>query len=92
MYPANCYCSASCVPTRALLPPVTRTTEKQTDTIPPPHPRPPPVLSSEGERRLNVTPLMRPVSPQTRHALYQDSSHHVRIDVALSILSSRCLI
>uniref|UniRef100_A0A8D0AJQ6 Si:ch211-193l2.10 n=1 Tax=Sander lucioperca TaxID=283035 RepID=A0A8D0AJQ6_SANLU len=26
--------------------------------------------------RLNVPPLMRPVSPQTRRALYQDSSHH----------------
>ncbi|XP_037621823.1 uncharacterized protein LOC119486004 [Sebastes umbrosus] len=58
---------------RAVLPPVTRTTEKQSDLPPPP---PPPVLSLDGEERLSVAPLMRPVSPQTRHSLYQDSSHH----------------
>lgn len=66
-------------PTRSVLPPVTRTPEKQSNLPPPP--RPPPELSLEGESQLSVAPLMRPVSPQTRHALYQDSSHHVRITV-----------
>ncbi|XP_041818907.1 uncharacterized protein LOC121624975 [Chelmon rostratus] len=59
---------------RSVLPPVTRTPEKQSNLPPPP--RPPPELSLEGESQLSVAPLMRPVSPQTRHALYQDSSHH----------------
>ncbi|KAE8298890.1 hypothetical protein D5F01_LYC03399 [Larimichthys crocea] len=71
-------------PRTVLPPPVTRTPEKQSDhpspppppTLPPSPLPPPPVLSSEGERSLNVSCLMRPVSPQTRHALYQDSSHH----------------
>ncbi|KAM9361349.1 protein SPMIP1 [Symphorus nematophorus] len=58
----------------AVLPPVSRTPEKQSDPLPPPPP--PPVLSVDGEGRLSVAPLMRPVSPQTRDALYQDSSHH----------------
>nr|XP_046240903.1 protein ATP6V1FNB [Scatophagus argus] len=58
---------------RAVLPPVTRTPEKRSDLPPPP---PPPVRSVEGEQRPTVTPLMRPVSHQTRFALYQDSSHH----------------
>ncbi|XP_070814363.1 protein SPMIP1 [Chaetodon trifascialis] len=61
---------------RSVLPPVTRTPKKQNSLPPPPPPSPPPVLSSEGEGPLSVAPLMRPVSPQTRHALYQDSSHH----------------
>ncbi|XP_078103729.1 protein SPMIP1 [Sander vitreus] len=62
---------------RAVLPPVTRTIEEQSNLPPrPPSPPRPPVLSLEGEGRLNVPPLMRPVSPQTRRALYQDSSHH----------------
>ncbi|XP_044204525.1 protein ATP6V1FNB [Thunnus albacares] len=56
---------------QAFLPPVTRTPEKK--SVPP---LPPPVLSMEGEGRLNVAPLMRPISPKTRQALYQDSSHH----------------
>ncbi|XP_034388048.1 WAS/WASL-interacting protein family member 3 [Cyclopterus lumpus] len=80
-------------PTRAVLPPVSRTTQKQSafpPPAPPPAPAPPPGpppapspgpppapgLSLEGDGRLRVTPLMRPVSPQTRRALYQDSSHH----------------
>lgn len=66
------------VPTRTVLPPLTRTPEKQSNFPPPRHP---PVLSVEGEGALNVAPIMRPVSPQTRQALYQDSSHHVRIIV-----------
>uniref|UniRef100_UPI0037E82180 protein SPMIP1 n=1 Tax=Semicossyphus pulcher TaxID=241346 RepID=UPI0037E82180 len=57
---------------RAVLPPVSRTPEKKSDHPPPA----PPVNSLEREGRLSVPPLMRPVSPQTRHALYQDSSHH----------------
>ncbi|XP_049432879.1 protein ATP6V1FNB isoform X3 [Epinephelus fuscoguttatus] len=68
---------------RAVLPPVTRTTEKRSNlppsrSHPPPHPPPPPppVVSSEGEGQLSVAPLMRPVSPETRHTLYQDSSHN----------------
>ncbi|XP_068578392.1 protein SPMIP1 [Cebidichthys violaceus] len=66
---------------RAVLPPVSRTTEKQSASPPAPPPPPPappgpPVVSLEGDGPLNVAPLMRPVSPQTRHALYQDSSHH----------------
>ncbi|XP_038551948.1 uncharacterized protein LOC119885792 [Micropterus salmoides] len=62
---------------RAVLPPVTRTTEKQSDLLlPAPPPPPRPVFSLKGEERLSVPPQMRPVSPQTRHALYQDSSHH----------------
>ncbi|XP_047439565.1 uncharacterized protein LOC125007043 [Mugil cephalus] len=36
---------------------------------------PPPVLPVEGEQQLSAPPLMRPVSPQTRRALYQDSHH-----------------
>ncbi|XP_035486090.2 uncharacterized protein LOC118308795 [Scophthalmus maximus] len=62
-------------PTRAALPPVTRTPKRQSDLPPPP---PPPVLSveEEGRGRLSVAPTMRPVSPQTRQALYQDSSPH----------------
>ncbi|XP_070707922.1 protein SPMIP1 [Pempheris klunzingeri] len=60
---------------RAVLPPVTRTPEKQSD-LPPPPPLPPSMPSVDGEGRLSVAPQMRPVSPQTRHALYQDSSHH----------------
>lgn len=80
----------SCAPpTRAVLHPVTRTPEKQRDHLPPPPP--PPVLSLEGEGRLNVAPLMRPVSPQSRHALYQDSSHHVRITVTLPPFGLKCL-
>ncbi|KAG7226658.1 hypothetical protein INR49_001828 [Caranx melampygus] len=41
------------------------------------HPPPPPpsVLPVEGEGCVIVPPLMRPVSPQTRETLYQDSSH-----------------
>ncbi|KAK1900801.1 Protein ATP6V1FNB [Dissostichus eleginoides] len=35
-----------------------------------------PPISPEGEGLPNVSPLMRPVSPKTRNALYQDSSHH----------------
>ncbi|GAA6216900.1 uncharacterized protein LOC121178742 [Lates japonicus] len=52
----------------AVLPPVTRTPKRQSD-LPP---LSPPALSVE------VTPAMRPVSPKTRQALYQDSSHHGR--------------
>ncbi|XP_031700938.1 uncharacterized protein LOC116382218 isoform X2 [Anarrhichthys ocellatus] len=59
---------------RAVLPPVSRTTEKRS-ALPPALP-PPPVVSLEGDGPLNVASLMRPVSPQTRLALYQDSSHH----------------
>ncbi|XP_040888978.1 uncharacterized protein LOC121178742 [Toxotes jaculatrix] len=62
---------------RAVLPSVTRTPGKKSNLPPPPpRPLPPPVLSVEGEGRLSVTPTMRPVSPRTRQALYQDSSHH----------------
>ncbi|XP_034725984.1 protein ATP6V1FNB [Etheostoma cragini] len=60
---------------RAVLAPVTRTIEEQSNLPPRPPPRPP-VRPLEGERRLNAPPLMRAVSPQTRLALYQDSSHH----------------
>ncbi|XP_068449914.1 protein SPMIP1 [Clinocottus analis] len=59
----------------AVLPPVVSTTEKQS-ALPPPPPLCPPPLSLEGDGRLRVAPLMRPVSPQTRRALYHDSSHH----------------
>ncbi|XP_033181089.1 protein ATP6V1FNB [Mastacembelus armatus] len=59
---------------RAALPPVTRTPEEQSSHFPPP--LTPPLLSVEGEGQMNVAPLMRPVSPQTRKSLYQDSSHH----------------
>ncbi|XP_054472880.1 uncharacterized protein LOC129105733 [Anoplopoma fimbria] len=62
---------------RTVLPPVTRTTEKPSDLSPPPPAPPrPPVLSVDEDGRLDVAPLMRPVSPQTRDSLYQDSSHH----------------
>ncbi|XP_073325089.1 protein SPMIP1 [Pagrus major] len=61
---------------RAVLPPVSKTPEKQSDLPPPPLPPRPLLLSVEGEGRLDVPPVMRPVSPRTRHALYQDSSHH----------------
>ncbi|XP_040014910.1 uncharacterized protein LOC120807215 [Xiphias gladius] len=57
---------------KAVLPPVTRTPKRQSE-LPPPPPPPPPV---EAEGRISVAPTMRPVSPQTRQALYQDSSHH----------------
>ncbi|XP_030584297.1 uncharacterized protein LOC115779689 [Archocentrus centrarchus] len=60
---------------QAVVPLVTRTTEKQSDLLPPPPP-PPPVRSVGGEQRLSVPPLMRPASPHTRRTLYQDSSHH----------------
>ncbi|KAM7421944.1 hypothetical protein PAMA_010157 [Pampus argenteus] len=61
---------------QAVLPPV-RTAKKESDPPPAPAlPPAPPVLSVEGKERLNVAPLMRPVSPKTRQALYQDSSHH----------------
>ncbi|XP_055365164.1 protein ATP6V1FNB [Betta splendens] len=43
----------------------------------PPHPHPP-ALSEEGDEKLTDTSIMRPASPQTRHTLYQDSSHHGR--------------
>ncbi|KAM8914896.1 uncharacterized protein AB9W97_011914 isoform 3-T3 [Spinachia spinachia] len=56
----------------AVLPPVAGTTRKQSD-LPPPPPPPPPRLP---ELPLSVAPLMRPVSLQTRSAVYQDSSHH----------------
>ncbi|KAM8914895.1 uncharacterized protein AB9W97_011914 isoform 2-T2 [Spinachia spinachia] len=59
-------------PPRAVLPPVAGTTRKQSD-LPPPPPPPPPRLP---ELPLSVAPLMRPVSLQTRSAVYQDSSHH----------------
>ncbi|XP_056242047.1 protein ATP6V1FNB [Seriola aureovittata] len=62
---------------RAALPPVTRTPKSQSN-LPPPPPLPPPVLSVEGDGRLSVPPTMRPVSPQTRQTLYQDSSQHGR--------------
>ncbi|KAK9529639.1 hypothetical protein VZT92_013718 [Zoarces viviparus] len=64
-----------CPLTTAVLPPVSRTTEKRS-ALPPPAPPPPPVVSLEGDGPLNVAPLMRPVSPQTRLSLHQDSSHH----------------
>ncbi|XP_062420128.1 inverted formin-2 [Pungitius pungitius] len=57
----------------AVLPPVPRTTEKQSELPPSPPPPPPPRLPG---LPLRVAPLMRPVSPETRSALYQDSSHH----------------
>ncbi|KAF7641349.1 hypothetical protein LDENG_00283850 [Lucifuga dentata] len=60
---------------RIILPPVTKAPEKQSDLPPPPPP--PPVVSVGGEGGLGVVPLMRPVSPQSIQALYQDSSHHV---------------
>lgn len=62
------------------MPLVARTTEKQSDLLRPP---PPPVCSVGGEQQLSVPPLMRPVSPHTREALYQDSSHHVRITLTV---------
>uniref|UniRef100_A0A3B4V6X3 Si:ch211-193l2.10 n=1 Tax=Seriola dumerili TaxID=41447 RepID=A0A3B4V6X3_SERDU len=49
----------------------------QSNLPPPPH-LPPRVLSVEGDGRLSVPPMMRPVSPQTRETLYQDSSHQGR--------------
>ncbi|XP_012773924.1 protein SPMIP1 [Maylandia zebra] len=60
---------------QAVVPLVARTTEKQSDLLPR-RPSPPPVCSVGGEQQLSVPPLMRPVSPHTREALYQDSSHH----------------
>ncbi|XP_067361386.1 protein SPMIP1 isoform X2 [Channa argus] len=57
---------------RSVLPPVKKTPEKQS-SLPPP---PPHVRSAEEEERLDVACTMRPVSPKTRQALYQDSSHH----------------
>ncbi|KAM4582533.1 protein SPMIP1 [Fundulus diaphanus] len=51
----------------------------QSDLPPPPLlPPPPPLLPKEEKQHLDVPPLMRPVSPQTRQALYQDSSHNGR--------------
>ncbi|KAM4587349.1 protein SPMIP1 [Odontesthes bonariensis] len=38
----------------------------------------PPTTTVEGEQQHDVPPLMRPVSPQTKQTLYQDSSHHER--------------
>ncbi|XP_026205402.1 uncharacterized protein LOC113155101 isoform X2 [Anabas testudineus] len=60
---------------RTVLPPLTRTPEKQSNLPPPRHP---PVLSVDADGGLSVAPTMRPVSPQTRQALYWDSSHHGR--------------
>ncbi|KAM3849778.1 protein SPMIP1-like [Diretmus argenteus] len=56
----------------AVLPPVTTASERQKH-LPPPLP---PAVPAGGEGGLSVAPLMRPVSPQTREALYQASSHH----------------
>ncbi|KAK2861656.1 hypothetical protein Q5P01_001189 [Channa striata] len=55
---------------RPVLPPVKRTPEKQSSRPPPP------VRPAEEQERLNAASTMRPVSPQTRQALYLDSSHH----------------
>ncbi|XP_029358542.1 protein ATP6V1FNB [Echeneis naucrates] len=55
---------------QAALPPINSTRMSQSDRPPPP--RPPPPVSSPP----SVPPLMRPVSPQTRQTLYNDSSHH----------------
>ncbi|XP_041634311.1 protein ATP6V1FNB [Cheilinus undulatus] len=56
---------------RAVPPTVTSTPEKKSDLL-----HPPPSVASSEEGQLSVAPLMRPVSPQTRMALYQESSHH----------------
>lgn len=66
------------------MPLVARTTEKQSALLPR-RPSPPPVCSVGGEQQLSVPPLMRPVSPHTREALYQDSSHHVRITLTVKL-------
>ncbi|XP_047204698.1 protein ATP6V1FNB [Girardinichthys multiradiatus] len=58
--------------TQAITAAVPRAPGKQIDL-----PRPPP-LPKEGKQHLDVPPLMRPTSPQTRQALYQDSSHNGR--------------
>ncbi|XP_060925990.1 uncharacterized protein LOC133000133 [Limanda limanda] len=57
---------------RAALPPVTSAPKKRQSDLPPPPP--PPLLPVDG--RLSVAPAMRPVSPRTSKALYQDSSHN----------------
>ncbi|KAM3849781.1 protein SPMIP1-like [Diretmus argenteus] len=59
----------------AVLPPVTTASDRQKH-LPPPLPPLPPAVPAGGEGGLSVAPLMRPVSPQTREALYQASSHH----------------
>lgn len=68
-----------------MVPPVTRTPERQEDFPLPPSPPPPnaAALSVEQEHQMKPPPRMRPVSPQTRQALYQDSSHHVGVIVTL---------
>ncbi|XP_069372615.1 protein SPMIP1 [Paralichthys olivaceus] len=66
----------SAEPRRAALPPVTSAPKKRQSDLPPPPPPPPPAPPVDG--RLSVAPTMRPVSPQTSQALYQDSSHHGR--------------
>ncbi|XP_075880924.1 uncharacterized protein LOC142887293 [Nelusetta ayraudi] len=71
-----------------VLPPVSRTPGNH-PAPPPPHPPPPQhppspapplpsVHPSEGPALCTAPPLMRPVSPRTRKALYQDSSHQVK--------------
>lgn len=81
------------LPSSSVLPPVSRTPGNHPAPPPqrPPPPPPPPlpsVWSSEGPATCcTAPPLMRPVSPRTRKALYQDSSHQVR-SPAPSFLSS----
>ncbi|XP_056156874.1 protein ATP6V1FNB [Lampris incognitus] len=60
---------------RTVLPLVTKTSEKQRDTPLPPQPSPP-SLHVGAKERLGVAPLMRPVSPQTRQAIYHAPPDH----------------
>ncbi|KAM7005530.1 LOW QUALITY PROTEIN: protein SPMIP1 [Tautogolabrus adspersus] len=62
---------------RPVLPTVTMKPEKKSDLSPPPPPLPPPpVVSLDEEGRLSVAPPHETCFPQTRSALYQESSHH----------------
>ncbi|XP_034441501.1 uncharacterized protein LOC117761587 [Hippoglossus hippoglossus] len=56
---------------RAALPPVPSAPKKRQSDLRPHPPPPPPV-----DGRLSVAPTMKPVSPRTSKALYQDSSHN----------------
>ncbi|XP_062254224.1 protein SPMIP1 [Platichthys flesus] len=58
---------------RAALPPVPSAPKKRQSDLPPPSPPPPP---PPVDGWLSVAPAMRPVSPRSSKALYQDSSHN----------------
>lgn len=75
------HCPPCLLPFSSVLPPVIRTPGNHAAPPPPAPPPAPPLPSvqcSEGPVSCTAPPLMRPVSPHTRKALYQDSSHQVR--------------